>query len=99
MLMECMDLETLWHDYGIVGEVKVRFIQLGVMDWCLTISRQPFTTYFPRADIHELITSDILHQVIKGTFKDHLVTWVGKWLEEEHGKASANVIMADIDRR
>ena len=32
MLTECMDLKTLWHDYGIVGEVKVRFIQLGTMD-------------------------------------------------------------------
>ena len=32
MLMECMDLKTLWHDYSIVGEVKVHFIQLGAMD-------------------------------------------------------------------
>ncbi|THH10643.1 hypothetical protein EW146_g8310 [Bondarzewia mesenterica] len=34
----------------------------------------PFTANFPRADIHELISFDILHQIIKGTFKDHLVT-------------------------
>ena len=32
MLMECMDLKTLWHDYGIVSEVKVHFIQFGAMD-------------------------------------------------------------------
>ncbi|KAF8875365.1 hypothetical protein BD779DRAFT_1613432 [Infundibulicybe gibba] len=29
----------------------------------------PFTYGFPRADIHELVTPDLLHQVIKGTFK------------------------------
>ncbi|KAG1830978.1 hypothetical protein DFJ58DRAFT_719599 [Suillus subalutaceus] len=38
----------------------------------------PFTNDFPRADIHELIALDLLHQLIKGTFKDHLVEWVGK---------------------
>ncbi|KAF8815870.1 hypothetical protein BYT27DRAFT_7248786 [Phlegmacium glaucopus] len=36
----------------------------------------PFTHDFPRADIYEILTPDLLHQVIKGTFKDHLVTWV-----------------------
>ncbi|KAJ7038606.1 hypothetical protein C8F04DRAFT_951033, partial [Mycena alexandri] len=32
----------------------------------------PFTDGFPRADIHELLSVDLLHQLIKGTFKDHL---------------------------
>jgi Plavaka transposase len=41
---------------------------------------KPFTNDFPRADIHELISPDILHQLIKGTFKDHLVTWVEEYL-------------------
>ncbi|KAJ7248710.1 hypothetical protein C8J57DRAFT_1522190 [Mycena rebaudengoi] len=59
----------------------------------------PFTWGFPRADIHELLSPDLLHQVIKGTFKDHLVSWVGEYLEAEHGKAGAKKIMADIDRR
>ncbi|KZP04646.1 hypothetical protein FIBSPDRAFT_915040 [Athelia psychrophila] len=60
---------------------------------------QPFTTGFPRADIHELLSPDLLHQVIKGTFKDHLVMWVGDYLVHEHGPAGAAKIMADIDRR
>jgi hypothetical protein len=60
---------------------------------------QPFTHDFPHADIHELISCDLLHQVIKGTFKDHLVTWVGDYLEGRHGKSKAAKIMADIDRR
>ncbi|KAJ7240897.1 hypothetical protein C8J57DRAFT_1561882 [Mycena rebaudengoi] len=59
----------------------------------------PFTYGFPRADIHELLSPDLLHQVIKGTFKDHLVTWVGEYLEIVHGKKKAASIMADIDRR
>ncbi len=63
------------------------------------INVQPFTAYFPRADIHELIAPDLLHQIIKGTFKDHLVTWVEEYLNITHGKAGAARIMADIDRR
>jgi hypothetical protein len=60
---------------------------------------QPFTASFPRADIHELMAPDLLHQIIKGTFKDHLVDWVGQYLVIVHGEAHAAAIMADIDRR
>ncbi|KII90591.1 hypothetical protein PLICRDRAFT_106965 [Plicaturopsis crispa FD-325 SS-3] len=59
----------------------------------------PFTNDFPRADIHELLAPDLLHQVIKGTFKDHLVTWVGDYLVAEHGEKRGNEILDDIDRR
>ncbi|KAF8811058.1 hypothetical protein BYT27DRAFT_7278824 [Phlegmacium glaucopus] len=59
----------------------------------------PFTHDFPRADIYEMLTPDLLHQLIKGTFKDHLVTWVGEYLSLEHGDARANEIMDDINRR
>ena len=65
----------------------------------LTPCFQPFTNDFPRADIHELLSPDLLHQLIKGTFKDHLVTWVEQYLKACHGKARANVILDDIDRR
>lgn len=59
----------------------------------------PFTFHFPRADIHEMLSADLLHQLIKGTFKDHLVQWVGDYLYLEHGEARANEILDDIDRR
>ncbi|KAA1479592.1 hypothetical protein DENSPDRAFT_862058 [Dentipellis sp. KUC8613] len=59
----------------------------------------PFTADFPRADIHEMISPDLLHQAIKGTFKDHLVTWVVDYLVLTHGETRANEIIDDIDRR
>lgn len=61
---------------------------------------QPFTNHFPRADIHTLITPDLLHQVIKGTFKDHLVTWVEQYVHlTAETERDAKNIMDDIDRR
>ncbi|KJA15337.1 hypothetical protein HYPSUDRAFT_149256 [Hypholoma sublateritium FD-334 SS-4] len=59
----------------------------------------PFTHGFPRADIHVLLSPDLLHQLIKGTFKDHLVTWVNEYLHEHHGETRALEIIHDIDRR
>ncbi|KAF8804198.1 hypothetical protein BYT27DRAFT_7302293 [Phlegmacium glaucopus] len=59
----------------------------------------PFTCDFPRADIHEILSSDLLHQVIKGTFKDHLVTWVGEYLSLVHTPTEASEILDEIDRR
>ncbi|KAJ3529105.1 hypothetical protein NMY22_g9137 [Coprinellus aureogranulatus] len=59
----------------------------------------PFTYHFPRADIHELIAPDLLHQVIKGTFKDHLVTWITDYIIQTNGEAKGLEIVADIDRR
>ncbi|KAF8808689.1 hypothetical protein BYT27DRAFT_7222819 [Phlegmacium glaucopus] len=44
----------------------------------------PFTHDFPQANIYEMLTPDLLHQLTKGTFKDHLVTWVGEYLSLEH---------------
>jgi hypothetical protein len=37
--------------------------------------------------------------LIKGTFKDHLVTWVGQYLVAENGKTRVKEILDDIDQR
>ena len=54
---------------------------------------------FPRADIHKLLTSDLLHQAIKGAFKDHLVQWVEDFLTVVHGSSKAQTILDEVDRR
>ncbi|KAI6162860.1 hypothetical protein EDD17DRAFT_1776420 [Pisolithus thermaeus] len=56
----------------------------------------PFTASFPCANIHELIAPDILHQIIKGTFKDHLVSWVETYLKK-YCKNDLAAVLADID--
>lgn len=61
---------------------------------------QPFTNYFPRGDIHELLTPDLLHQLIKGTFKDHLVDWVTEYVRlSSDSEADADATLDEIDRR
>ena len=40
-----------------------------------------------------------MHQLIKGTFKDHYVTWIQSYLVAKHGTAAANKILDDIDKR
>ncbi len=65
----------------------------------LTQGLKPFTNDFPRADIYTMMCSDLHHQLIKGTFKDHLVTWIGEYLTREHGDARGKELLDEIDRR
>ncbi|KAG1728600.1 uncharacterized protein EDB91DRAFT_1239333 [Suillus paluster] len=86
------------HDYtealfevGTLGELWMEFGIVGDL--------VPFTNDFPCANIHQLIAPDILHQIIKGIFKDHLVEWVEKYLVLTHGCSEADCILDDIDHR
>jgi hypothetical protein len=92
------DPDLMWDAFGIAPGVTVilKTIQ-SIFDAYSTL--QPFTDYFPRADIHELISPDILHQVIKGTFKDHLVEWVLNYIKTHHSAHEAHIQIDELDRR
>ena len=69
-------------------------------DFCIDNVAQLFTNDFPWAEIYELLSPDLLHQVIKGGFKDHLVAWVEEYLTVKYrSKKRVAEIMNNIDRR
>ncbi|KAJ7206355.1 hypothetical protein GGX14DRAFT_367465 [Mycena pura] len=96
VLMDTLSLKELWDNFGIVGDIIVRRPSSPVV---FNNQSQPFTSGFPRADIHELISVDLLHQIVKGCFKDHVVDWVEAYVYATNEKADADRILADIDRR
>ncbi|KIK72263.1 hypothetical protein PAXRUDRAFT_181011, partial [Paxillus rubicundulus Ve08.2h10] len=59
----------------------------------------PSMNDFPCADIHQLIAPDLLHQIIKDTFKDHLVDWVKRYIHDQRTKCQADQILNDIYQR
>lgn len=103
ILVDHFDPGLNWDSFGVVADVVVSFLVVGVLVSLsidgLHLAIQPFTNYFPRADIHELLSPDLLHQLMKGSFKDHIVSWVEQYLVNEHGKDEAKKIMDDVDRR
>ncbi|KAE9390680.1 hypothetical protein BT96DRAFT_945950 [Gymnopus androsaceus JB14] len=85
-------VDTLFEHYQ--GEADVLWDNYGINDDVL-----PFTHNSPRADIHEMLTADLLHQIVKGCFKDMLVEWVVSYLTITHGEAQMKEIMDDVDHR
>ncbi|KAF8800174.1 hypothetical protein BYT27DRAFT_7227505 [Phlegmacium glaucopus] len=83
------------------AELLVEEFELGMLwdEYGLVGDIVPFTSGFPRADINELLSPDLLHQLIKGAFKDHLVTWVNDYVKAKYPASEAQKILDDIDRR
>ncbi|KAF8174181.1 hypothetical protein K438DRAFT_2049994 [Mycena galopus ATCC 62051] len=86
--------------HGLTDELLAAFAPNVLWDsYGIDVDIIPFTRDFPRTAIREMLSLDLLHQVIKGSFKDHLVTWVGEYLYIAHSNAEADSIMDEIDRR
>ncbi|KAF8836748.1 hypothetical protein BDN67DRAFT_992022 [Paxillus ammoniavirescens] len=75
---------------SMLTKALVEELLLGTLwdKWGVDGNIAPFTDDFP------MPTS-----LVKGTFKDHLVEWVGKYLEQEYRKAGAKDYLADIDHQ
>ncbi|KAF8272768.1 hypothetical protein EI94DRAFT_1769618 [Lactarius quietus] len=61
------------------------------IDTCIV----PFTSDFPHADIHEMISPDLLHQVIKGVFKN-MVDWICTYVLATHGQTAGDAILTRL---
>ncbi|KAF8546044.1 hypothetical protein OG21DRAFT_1428003, partial [Imleria badia] len=49
------------------------------------------------SELMEALCQEVSVKLVKGAFKDHLVEWVGKYLEIVYGKSGAKDQLADID--
>lgn len=67
---ETLNLVDAHRSGSLTPELRARFDALG-----LRAIHEPFWRDLPHSDIFELFTPDLLHQLHKGVFKDHLVKW------------------------
>ncbi|KAH9952562.1 hypothetical protein BGW80DRAFT_1440399 [Lactifluus volemus] len=109
VIQRCPDGHYQWVIYDLVAFIAnypEQVMLMGIVQgWCpkyqygIDNDIIPFTADFLRADIHEMISPDLLYQVIKGAFKDHLMTWVCSYLRLIHSESQGDAIIDDIDCR
>ena len=97
-LLKDEDPETLWFKHGIIPDFLVCHPGVNNLTHSDIGIPQPFMIRFPHANVHELLSCNLLHQAIKVIFKDHLVQWVKDYLKNVYGPARGEAILDEIDR-
>ena len=75
---ETLDLLKRHEQGSLEGELAQQFASLGIRP-----VHRPFWADLPHADVFQMFTPDLLHQLHKGVFKDHLVKWCTALVGEE----------------
>lgn len=79
-----IDLDTTWHEYGSYCKYSCHEWYYLLSNYVLIYFIQSFKNDFNWASIHWSISFYLLHQLVKGAFKEHLMDWVLKYLKLTH---------------
>ena len=96
-MLDGVIIELIMWFWYIIMSLSGHPLSFTLSKCSFSLNLKLFTENFPRADVYSMIAPDLLHQVIKGCFKDHIMTWIEKYLFVTHGSHVAKEILTDID--